>query len=94
MHTSEAYAILRNMRSVAAGKIVDALVTAFIALVIGLLFAWWAGAVVFLLGLAVLLRKRAMPPSPLAHDEAETSDQESEWYFYRYGLHHRDINKD
>ncbi len=88
------YAILRGMRSVTAWKLADALVVALIALVIGLLFAWWIGAVVFLLGLAAVLRGKAKRTSSLSRSEPGPSDDESEWYYYRYGPHHGKTRKD
>ncbi|WP_275096153.1 hypothetical protein [Sedimenticola hydrogenitrophicus] len=44
------------MKSVVAWKIADALVVALIALVIGLLFPWWAGAIVLALGFGLVFR--------------------------------------
>lgn len=75
-------------------KTADALVTALIALVIGLLFAWWAGAVVFLLGLTAVLRGKTKRTSSLSRSEPGPSDDESEWYYYRYGPHHGEMRKD
>jgi len=82
------------MRTLSTWKIADALVTALIALVIGLLFAWWAGAAVFLLGLAAVLRGKTKRTSSLSRSAPGPSDDESEWYYYRYGPHHGEIRKD
>lgn len=43
----------------AAWKMADIVVTGLIALVLGVLFFWWVGAVVFLLGLALVLRPKS-----------------------------------
>ena len=88
------YAILINMNSNSISIIGDVVIMVLIPLLIGLLFTWWAGAAVFLLGLAVVLRGKAKRTSSLSHNEPVTSDEESEWYYYCYGLHHRDIRKD
>lgn len=82
------------MRIATAWKIADILMTALAALVIGLLFAWWGGVAVALVGLIVVLRGKTKPTAPLSRNEPVTSDEESEWYYYRYGLHHREISKD
>ncbi len=75
-------------------KITDTLVTALIALVVGLLFTWWIGAAVFLLGLAAVLRGKTKRTSSLSRSEPGPSDDESEWYYYRYGPHHGETRKD
>lgn len=82
------------MESVGVLKTADALVAALIALVIGLLFAWWAGAAVFLLGLAAVMRRESKRKSSLSRSEPGPSDDESEWYYYRYGPHHGEMRKD
>lgn len=74
-----AYAILCTMRSVAARKIVDAMVTTLIALVIGLLFTWWAGVVAFLVGLALILRTKRKGPMRLNKERASDKRESGEW---------------
>lgn len=69
--------------------------TALVAFVIGVLFFWWVGAVVFLFGLAIVLSRKAMRPSWLSHKRPGRSrGEEDEWYYYRYQLHHGDIRND
>lgn len=72
------------MRNVSAWKYADALLTALIALVIGLLFPWWAGAVVFVLGLALVFRpgrQRAIYRGVASEDEKSAKDllEWNEW---------------
>jgi len=55
------------MQYTIARNIADILVTALIAFVMWVLFAWWVGAVVLLLGLLIVLRlknRRHIPVSP------------------------------
>ena len=74
-------------------KMADILVACLIALVIGALFSWWAGATVFLLGLVIVLRPKAAHSLPLSPEgEGRSIDQEDEWYYYYYRLHHGDKN--
>ncbi len=73
------YAILCTMRSVTARKIVDAMVTALIALVIGLLFAWWSGVVVFLAGLALIFRTKRKDPMRLYKERDSDRRESGEW---------------
>lgn len=89
------YAILRRMRSIIAWKIADNFVIALIALFIGLLFTWWAGVAVFLLGGTAVVCGKAKRASSLSHKDPEYAvTGENEWYYYRYGLHHGDTRKD
>lgn len=67
------------MRSVAAWKFTDTLVIALIALVIGLLFAWWTGVVVFLAGLALILRTKRKGPIRLCKEPASDRRESGEW---------------
>ncbi len=69
------------MGIIAVWKIADILVTTFIALVIGLLFPWWAGAVVFVLGLALVFRpgrQRAIHRG-VAPEDGKSSNDLLEW---------------
>lgn len=72
------------MRILALWKIADILVTALIALVMGLLFAWWTGVVVFLAGLALIFRTKRKGPMRLyngrASDRRESGDWLEEWH--------------
>lgn len=78
------HAILCVMRSVAVWKIADILVTALIALVMGLLFAWWTGMVVFFAGLVLIFRTKRKGPMRLyngrASDRRESGDWLEEWH--------------
>lgn len=79
----------------AAWKMADIVVTGLIALVLGVLFSWWVGATVFLLGLAIVLRPKPLRPSWLSRKApGRSTDEENEWYYYRYRLHHGDIRKE
>lgn len=65
-------------------KVADVLVTALIALVIGLLFPWWAGAIVLALGFGLLFRsgrQRAIYRGVAAEDGKSTKDllEWNEW---------------
>ena len=73
------YAILCTMRYVAATKIVDAMVTALIALVMGLLFAWWTGVAVLLAGLALIFRTKRKGPIRLYKERASDRRESGEW---------------
>lgn len=73
------HAILFTMRSVAAWNIADILVTALIALVTGLLFSWWIGAVVFLTGLAFILCTKGKAPVWLSKKRASDRRESGEW---------------
>ena len=68
-----------------------------IALVTGMLFTWWAGALAFALGAIVLyLKDSASQRAFMCQTSAELKkpedsyDKEDEWYYYHYRLHHGD----
>lgn len=73
------YAILCTMRYVAARKIVDAMVIALIALVIGLLFTWWSGVVAFFVGLALIFRTKGKGPMWLCKERTSDRSESGEW---------------
>lgn len=56
-------------------------VTALIALVIGLLFPWWAGAVVFVLGLALVFKqvRREAVERHAAPENEKSAEELLEW---------------
>lgn len=53
--------------------------TALIAVVTGLLFTWWVGVVAFLVGLALILRKKGAGPSWLNKMLISNSSKSGEW---------------
>ncbi len=72
------------MNSIAARKISDILVTVLIALAIGLLFSWWAGASVLVLGYVLVFRpgcQRAIHRGVVPEDEKSAKDllEWNEW---------------
>jgi len=67
------------MRYVAARKIADILVTALIALVMGLLFAWWTGVVVFFAGLVLIFRTKRKGPIRLYKERTSDRRESGEW---------------
>lgn len=72
------------MRVPAVWKIADILVIAFIATVIGLLFSWWAGAIVLVLGFGLVVRpgrQRAIYRGVAPEDEKSTKNllEWNEW---------------
>ena len=73
------YAILANMGTLTVWKIADTLVTALIALVIALLFAWWIGVGVFLTGLTLVLRSKKMGPIQSYKERASGRRESGEW---------------
>lgn len=58
---------------VVAWRFADALVTALIALVLGLLFSWWAGVAVVGLGVVLVFRS-GRHKAPLQRPTAETEN--------------------
>lgn len=83
------------MGVIAIRKFADTIVTVPIALVIGLLFTWWAGAAVFMMGLALVFKPgRRLATWRRVAPEDEKTIQEDEWYYYHYRLHHDDTRKD
>lgn len=60
-------------------KVLDAVVTALIALVMGLLFAWWTGVVVFIAGLALISRTKRKGPMRLYNGRASDRRESGEW---------------
>ncbi len=65
-------------------KMADILIACLIALVIGVLFSWWASAVVFGLGLILIFRSRHYEASlqhSIAEDEKAAKDllEWNEW---------------
>lgn len=65
-------------------KMADILIACLIALVIGVLFSWWASAVVFWLGLILIFRSRHYEASlqhSIAEDEKAAKDllEWNEW---------------
>jgi hypothetical protein len=67
------------MGTLSAWKITDVLVTALIALVMGLLFAWWTGVAVFLAGLALIFRTKRKGPIRLYKEQASDRRESGEW---------------
>ena len=67
------------MRNATNWKIADILVTALIALVMGLLFAWWAGVVVFLAVLALIFRTKRKGPVRLYKERTSDRRESEEW---------------
>lgn len=67
------------MRTKIIWKISDILVTALIALVIGLLFAWWTGVVVFFAGLVLIFRTKRKGPMSLYNGRASDRRESGEW---------------
>lgn len=72
------------MTITAVWKIADILVTVLIALVIGLLFPWWAGAIVLVLGFGLIYRperRRAINRGVAPEDEQSAKDllEWNEW---------------
>ncbi|MBK9132447.1 MAG: hypothetical protein IPM20_12525 [Gammaproteobacteria bacterium] len=67
------------MKSPAVWKITDILVTALITLVIGLLFAWWSGVVVFLAGLALIFHTKGKGPMWLYKEWISNRRESDEW---------------
>lgn len=55
------------------------MVTALIALVIGLLFAWWMGVGVFLTGLTLVLRSKKKGPIQSYKERASDRSESGEW---------------
>ena len=61
-------------------KSADILVTGLIALVIGVLFPWWAGAVAFSLGLALVFWPKTPAVKTVEQPSTTNKEQEaSEW---------------
>jgi hypothetical protein len=67
------------MRAPAVWIIADVLVTALVALVMGLLFSWWTGMVVFLAGLALILRTKGQGPTRLYKERISHGSESGEW---------------
>ena len=81
LYKTRRYAIPRFMINVTALNFADFLVTAFIALVIGLLFSWWAGAIAFWLGLELLFRPSGQwaPWQHTLPEDEKTAKELLEW---------------
>ena len=61
-------------------KIADILVMGLIAIVIGVLFPWWAGLAAFLIGLSFMIRPKASIVEPVwsrGNQEEEKTSQQS-----------------
>jgi hypothetical protein len=90
------------MYRVTVVKIADILIGVLIALVSGMVFPWWVGALAFLLGTTVAagakgaaLRNALKGDSLADQNEFEHSlVEENEWYYYYHRLHHDDKHKD
>ena len=72
------------MRTTALWKFVDIMTTALVALLIALLFTWWVGAIVLVLGLGLVFRpgyQRAIYRGVDAEDEKSAKEllEWNEW---------------
>lgn len=60
-------------------KMTDMLVALFTALLMGLLFTWWGGAVALLVGLVLVLRRKRKGSTPSHKEGAKDGRESGEW---------------